>query len=89
MDPEFEKSVHNFWSVQPFTKPQYIGDSDHEQVRCTCYRHTENKLLRINKASTPGELKEKRTSFIHPLLSFFSRPALIEATPVLYEKSRE
>src|SRR5882762_4047671 len=29
-----------------------------------------------------------RTSFCQPLLSFWSKPALIDATPVLYEKSR-
>ena len=35
-------------------------------------------------------LSEMRpTSFCHPLLSFFSSPARIDATPVLYEKSRE
>jgi len=29
------------------------------------------------------------TSFCQPLLSFLSKPARIDATPVLYEKSRE
>lgn len=34
-------------------------------------------------------MKQCVTSFCQPLLSFLSKPARIDATPVLYEKSRE
>jgi hypothetical protein len=34
-------------------------------------------------------MKKSVTSFCQPLLSFLSKPARIDATPVLYEKSRE
>jgi hypothetical protein len=52
-------------------------------------RRIELEEIRVIRMELPDSVENRVTSFCQPLLSFLSKPARIDATPVLYEKSRE